>query len=330
MIRAYSLAVDRLVDVVIQLGEIPTQKILWIDLINPDQNEEKFVEDWLKISIPTHDDMVEIEESSRFYMENGTQYLTAPLIHVVSGEKRAIAPVTFIVMEASLITVRYSEPKAMDLFISRTTKSGNGIITSQSTGVTILLGLIEAATERLADLLERSSGKIEKASHNIFHRDDNSAPMSPVDFRKIINQIGRQGTLVSMVRESIAGISRMLVYVEAYGKVTAPKKNSKTTLKSLERDTQSLEHYADFLTAKMSFLLDTVVGLISTEQNAIIKIFSVAAVGFMPPTLIASIYGMNFHVMPELNETWGYPAALFLMIVSAILPLLYFRKKGWL
>ena len=104
----------------------------------------------------------------------------------------------------------------------------------------------------------------------------------------------------------------------------------KTTIKSLEQDTQSLEHFADFLSSKMTFLLDTVVGMISTEQNAIIKFFSVAAVGFMPPTLVASIYGMNFQFMPELAKPWGYPLALFLMVISAVIPLIYFRKKGWL
>ncbi|MHC5306673.1 magnesium transporter CorA family protein [Bartonella sp. LJL80] len=330
MIRSFRSATDRLVEVPLTASGIPEDDVLWIDLLDPTQNEEKTIEQWLNIPIPTHDDMVEIEESSRFYMEDGAQYLTAPLIYVIDGDKRDIAPVTFILAGTRLVTVRYSQPKAIELFITRTTKAGNGLINQQCTGITILLGLVEAATDRLADLLEAVSGRIEKASRHIFHRDENSPPMSTTDFRKILTQIGSQGTFLSMVRESIAGISRLLVYVEAYGKTITPKKDVKATIKSLERDTQSLEHYADFLSSKMTFLLDTVVGMISTEQNAIIKIFSVAAVGFMPPTLIASIYGMNFHFMPELNETWGYPIALLLMVVSAVLPLVYFRKKGWL
>lgn len=341
MIRSFRSSTDRLVEVPLNENGTPENDVLWIDLSDPTPGEEKQLEQWLGIPIPTHDDMTEIEESSRFYMENGAQYMTAPLIYAVN-DKRNIAPVTFILTGFRLVTVRYSHPQAVELFMLRVTKAGNGIITQQCTGLTILTALIETATDRLADLLEAVSARIENNSRNIFHRDEGAMPMSTVDFRKILNQIGTQGTLLSMVRESIAGISRLLVYVEAYGKTVTPKyietdgktvtpkKDMKTTVKSLEQDTQSLEHYADFLSAKMTFLLDTVVGMISTEQNAIIKFFSVAAVGFMPPTLIASIYGMNFQFMPELNETWGYPFAIFLMIISAVIPIIYFRKKGWL
>ncbi|WP_297322302.1 magnesium transporter CorA family protein, partial [uncultured Bartonella sp.] len=329
MIRSFRSSTDRLVEVPLNENGTPENDVLWIDLSDPTPKEEKQLEQWLGIPIPTHDDMTEIEESSRFYMENGAQYMTAPLIYAVN-DKRNIAPVTFILTGFRLVTVRYSHPQSVELFMLRVTKAGNGVITQQCTGLTILTALIETATDRLADLLEAVSARIENNSRNIFHRDEGAMPMSTVDFRKILNQIGTQGTLLSMVRESIAGISRLLVYVEAYGKnvtpkyietdgkTVTPKKDMKTTVKSLEQDTQSLEHYADFLSAKMTFLLDTVVGMISTEQNAIIKFFSVAAVGFMPPTLIASIYGMNFQFMPELNETWGYPFAIFLMIISAV------------
>ncbi|EJF90554.1 magnesium and cobalt transporter CorA [Bartonella tamiae Th307] len=292
--------------------------------------KKKKIEHWLKIEIPTYDDMVDIAESNRFYMENNVQYLIAPLIYSLEDDTKDIAPITFILVRFRLITVRYSQPKAIDLFISRFTKAGNGFINSQSIGISILLGLIEAATDRLADFLARISRHIEKAARRIFHRDKSAPPMSTSYFRKMLTRIGRVGTFLSMVRESIAGISRLLVYADSYGKKLLPKKDVKAAIESLERDTQSLEHYTDFLSTKMTFLLDTVVDMISTEQNAIIKIFSVAAVGFMPPTLIASIYGMNFQFMPELDEKWGYPIALFIMIVSSILPLAYFRKKGWL
>lgn len=342
MIRSFRSSTDRLVEVPLKDDGTPEDEVLWIDLADPTPGEEKHLEKWLGIPIPTHDDMTEIEESSRFYMENGAQYLTAPLIYTVEGSNRNIGPVTFILVGARLVTVRYSHPQAVELFITRVVKSGNGIITQQCTGLTILTALIEAATDRLADLLEAVSGKIESASRQIFQRDQDALPMSTADFRQTLNQIGNQGATLSMVRESIAGISRMLVYVEAYGKIVTPKyveadgktvtpkKDMKTTIKSLEQDTQSLEHFADFLSSKMTFLLDTVVGMISTEQNAIIKFFSVAAVGFMPPTLVASIYGMNFQFMPELAKPWGYPLALFLMVISAVIPLIYFRKKGWL
>lgn len=331
MIVCYQLTDDVLCPIPDSTPGMVPENALWIDLLDPTIEEEHTVEKYLNISIPTHEDMVEIEESSRFYMEDNALFLTAPLLCSSDNDKRIITPATFILIGSRLVTLRYSKPKAFSLFLARATRKGNGLLSAQSTGINILLGLIEAATDRLADLLEAVSAKIGKASEKIFNKDDDERPMTTADFRYILNEIGGQGTFLSMVRESIAGISRLLVYVESFNNTCTPiDKTAKAMIKSLERDTQSLEHYADFLSSKMTFLLDTVVGLISTEQNAIIKIFSVAAVGFMPPTLIASIYGMNFSFMPELHTAWGYPFALFLMILSAILPLVYFRKKGWL
>jgi magnesium transporter len=215
-------------------------------------------------------------------------------------------------------------------YILRSTKPGNGLISPKCSGLSIMLGITEATTNRLADILEGVAGKIDAASHSIYRRQPKARPMTTEDFRHILTQIGGQGTFLSRMRESLAGISRMLVYLSAINNPAAGKKETRSWIKSLERDTQSLTAYVDFLSNKVTFLLDTIVGLISVEQNAIIKIFSVAAVGFMPPTLVASIYGMNFSFMPELQSPWGYPMALGLMIASALLPLYYFRRKGWL
>lgn len=330
MITSYRNSDGQLYEAAIDFSSQPPTDILWIDMLAPTPEEKQKIEDWLNIAIPTQDDMVGIEESSRFYKENGSQFLTAPLLHIVEGEKREVAPVTFILNANRLITVRYTTPRAITLFLSRATKPKNGIITTGSDGLTILLGILEATTERLADLLADISTNIEKSSHAIFHSKERNQPMTTVNFRRLLTQVGRQGSFLSMVIESISGISRLLVYTENFANSVNSRKDVELQIESLQRDSQSLEHYADFLSNKMTFLLDTVVGMISTEQNAIIKIFSVAAVGFMPPTLIASIYGMNFHFMPELNEKWGYPLAIIFMIISAIAPLLYFRKKGWL
>lgn len=303
---------------------------LWIDLLNPTTEEETLVELWAKIPIPTREDMKEIEESNRFYSENGAQYLTAPFLHLSRNEHRIISPVTFILSDKLLISVRYSEPKSFALYVSRTAKNGNGLINDHTNSLCVLLGIIEANTNRLADFIEGVSEKIDTASHHIYHRDPNTRPMSTKNFRQILNEIGTHGTFLSRMRESLSGIRRMLVYLTANTTEQSQTNETLPWLKTLERDTQSLEAYVDFLNSKINFLLDTIVGLISVEQNAIIKIFSVAAVGFMPPTLIASIYGMNFKFMPELSELWGYPIALIIMIISALIPLYYFRIKGWL
>ncbi|KAB0540076.1 MULTISPECIES: magnesium/cobalt transporter CorA [Pseudochrobactrum] len=313
-----------------QITDDLLQKSLWIDLVNPTAEEESQVEKWANIPIPTREDMGEIEESSRFYSENGAQYLTAPFLHLAEDDHRIVSPVTFILTDKLLISVRYAQPKSFVLYVARTAKSGNGLINSRTNSLCVLLGIIETNTNRLADFIEGVSEKIDNASHRIYRRPDNKRPMSTQNFREILNEIGAHGTFLSRMRESLSGIRRLLVYITANSSPKTQAKDTRAWLKTLERDTQSLENYVDFLNNKINFLLDTIVGLISVEQNAIIKIFSVAAVGFMPPTLIASIYGMNFSFMPELSEKWGYPAALGLMVISALIPLYFFRRKGWL
>lgn len=330
MITLYCLTGDHLERIEHTPGEPLPGNVIWIDLFAPAVNEDRIVAAWTGIDIPTREDMTEIEESSRFYMENGARYLTVPILHAVDINHRELAPVTFILNGERLITVRYADPKSINIYIARASKPGNGLILPKATGLSIMLGITEATTNRLADLLEAVAGKIDAASHSIYRRQPKARPMTTQDFRHVLTQIGGQGTFLSRVRESLAGLSRMLVYLTAINSPVATKKDTRSWIKSLERDTQSLTTYVDFLSNKVTFLLDTIVGLISVEQNAIIKIFSVAAVGFMPPTLVASIYGMNFSFMPELNSPWGYPMALGLMIASALLPLLYFRRKGWL
>ncbi|MFC6487572.1 magnesium transporter CorA family protein [Nitratireductor sp. GCM10026969] len=330
MIQVFCIEDDHLRQVDLHPGEPLPANALWIDLLHPSAEEEKTVEAWADAPIPTNEDMVEIEESSRFYMEKGVQYLTAPLMHAVDKEHRAIAPVSFVLAGKLLVTVRYSDPKAFGLYVSRATKPGNGLLDPKCSGMTVVLGIVEAATDRLADILEGVTEEIDTASRTIFNRQGKERPMSTKEFRRILTRIGGQGTFLSKVRESLSGISRLLAYVTVTMKADDARKEMRTWVKSLERDAQSLENYIDFLSNKITFLLDTIVGLITVEQSAIIKIFSVVAVVFMPPTLVASIYGMNFDIMPELNQPWGYPMALFLMVVSALLPLLYFRRKGWL
>jgi len=329
MIQVYTIDGDRLRCAEFTPGAPLPAGTLWIDLHNPTGEEDKTVEEWIGASIPTDKDMLEIEESSRFYMEEGVQYLTAPILHAVN-EHRKLAPISFIIAGKRLVTVRYSEPKAFSIFVNRATKSGNGLVDADCTGTSILLGLIESITDRLADVLEGVTEEIEAASNAILFRDEKERPMSTQEFRRLLTRIGGLGTFLSKVRESLSGIGRLLAYVTANMEGGPPRKELRNRITSLERDAQSLEHYVDFLSNKITFLLDTIVGLITVEQNAIIKIFSIASVGLMPPTLIASIYGMNFHFMPELNETWGYPMAIVAMVISAILPLLFFRKKGWL
>ena len=154
-----------------------------------------------------------------------------------------------------------------------------------------------------------------------------------MNLQELIENIGEEGDFVSKMRESLVSIGRVVAFMQAITdqlRENKQMKEHKARIKILQRDIVSLTDHATFLSGKISFLLDAVLGLISIEQNGIIKIFSVAAVVFLPPTLVASIYGMNFKFMPELDWQLGYPFALVLMVLSAILPFLYFKRKGWL
>jgi magnesium transporter len=301
---------------------------VWIDLVNPTADEDRQMEAMLGIGIPTRDDMKEIEESSRIYIEDGAHYLTAPLVHASHAEKPGLSPVTFILHGERLITVRYAEPRAFHHFALRIAKQGNEYGGKKPNGRILLAGLLESITDRIADLLEDVAGHLDAEAGRLFA--DTKSPISTPQFRSAMKLLGTEGAFLSKVGESLQGLSRINNYVEGQAGWMKSSGDLKERLLVLERDIQSLKQHADFLSNKITMLLDTVVGLVSVEQNAIIKIFSVAAVGFMPPTLVASIYGMNFKFMPELEWTLGYPMALILMVMSALLPLLFFRFKGWL
>ena len=194
-----------------------------------------------------------------------------------------------------------------------------------------MTGLIEALIDRMADALERLGNEIDVISREVFRSKVDKATKKTRNLQSFIEQIGRKGDFLTMVRESLVSISRLVAYHVAVE--SGDRKLTKETrqrIKLIQRDAASLGEHASFMANKINFLLDATLGLINLEQNQIIKIFSVAAVVFLPPTLVASIYGMNFDFMPELQLTLGYPLAIVLMVLSAILPFVYFKRRGWL
>ncbi len=182
----------------------------------------------------------------------------------------------------------------------------------------------------MADLLEQIASDLDRIGTDIFRSSDTNTPTATADFKQLLKRLGAAGDISSRTRESLATVDRLLPFLSFVMDRRKPQKELKLRVKAMARDVASLNDFVSFLSNKTTFLLDTTVGMISIEQNAIIKIFSVAAVGFMPPTLVASIYGMNFEHMPELKWALGYPMALTIMVLSALLPLLYFRHKKWL
>ena len=299
-------------------------EFLWADLYEPTQDEEKAVEALLTVDVPTRDEMKEIETSNRLYEESGAVYMTATVGSRLDSDRPESSAITFILANGRLITNRYVEPTPVKRFMQHVERSPAAC----TSNATLLAGLLESFVERIADLLERVQGELDSVSLTIFPRAGGRAPSSS-DLHAMIQKIGANGDLVSKARESLVSFQRMLMYVQQTTSVTLSQEQ-RGRFKSTLRDVQSLSDHATFLGSKIQFLLDAVLGLINLEQNNIIKIFSVASVMFLPPTLVASMYGMNFHHMPELDKPWGYPFALMMMALSAIIPFVYFRRKGWL
>lgn len=301
---------------------------VWIDLLIPTNEEEQRVQEALRLEIPTREEMQEIESSSRIYKEGEALFLTAPFLFGADGEELGSTAITFVLGHTGLVTVRYATPKAFATFGARCQRTPATLL---ATPDAVMLHLFEQVVDRLADILERIGADMDRASHAAFRtaRAQVKATRKDADLKETLITLGQVGEVTTRATETLLGLSRILTFLTAE-KAQAVRKENQVMVKSLVRDVRSLVEHANFLNNKAQFLLDAVLGIINVEQTQIIKTFTVASVALMPPTLIASIYGMNFEVMPELKWGLGYPAALVLMVVSAVLPILYFKRKGWL
>ena len=303
-------------------GAVPEDAV-WIDLVSPTITEDKLVERRLGIAVPTREEMQEIEVSSRLYVENGARYMTATLMCQSDTDTPRTTAVTFILAAHRLVTVRYDEPKPFQITANKLARACPQTVN----GEYVLTDLLDAVIDRAADILERIGMEVDGVSRNIFEPE---ADRGAAQYKDILTAIGRKGDLTSKVRESLVSIGRLLLFLANEADGMRWNKDTRAQLISMQRDVQSLSDHATYLSSKITFLLDAVVGVVTIEQNNIIKIFSVAAVALLPPTLVATVYGMNFKHMPELNWAYGYPMALVLMVASAVLPYLFFKWKKWL
>jgi magnesium transporter len=301
---------------------------VWIDLLTPTTEEEHQVQDALRLEVPTREEMQEIESSSRLYKEDDALFLTAPFLYGVEGGELGSTAITFVLGHTNLVTVRYATPKAFAVFGARCQRTPVQLL---ATPDAVMLHLFEQVVDRLADILERIGADMDRASQAAFRTARTTAKVTrkDADLKEALITLGQVGEVTTRGTETLLGLSRILTFLTAE-KALAVRKENQVLVKSLVRDVRSLVEHANFLNNKAQFLLDAVLGIINVEQTQIIKTFTVASVALMPPTLIASIYGMNFEHMPELGWKIGYPLALGLMIISAVLPILYFKRKGWL
>lgn len=298
---------------------------LWIDLLSPSKEEEILVEKALGLEIPTREEMQEIEFSSRLYKENDVLFMTATMVAKSDSPEPKSDAVTLILIENKLVTVRYIEPLSFELFISHLSK----LRPENYNATSLLIELLDTSIDRLADILENVSGSLDAYSQTIFRPKRNKTFYDKPDYQKLFQGIGASGDLNTKVQESLTTFNRLISF---FSKKISPKLDAdmESKLTMLNKDIKSLKDHVNFLSNKVIFLLDAILGMVSIEQNNIIKIFSIAAVILLPPTLVASIYGMNFDFMPELKWYWGYPFAIGLMLVSAWLPYKYFQKKKFL
>lgn len=294
--------------------------VVWIDLLAPEEAERAAISRALDLTVPTRQEASEIEASSRIFQRNGAVFATASVLYDTNTNRPGVTPVTFILTEARLVTVRFGEPKPFAIFRMR----GQRASFKLKTATDILIGLLEEMVERLADILEIHAAEIERLSTRVL----GEAPRR-TDFMPELRFLGGEADTVGKVRDSLETLNRVILFLSQVIGQTQDKA-VRASLKTIGRDIQSLISYTESLSTKLEFLLDATLGVIGIQQNNVMRITSIAAVLFLPPTLIASIYGMNFEDMPELQSAIGYPITLVVMLLCALLPYLYFKWRGWL
>jgi len=297
----------------------------WIDLLNPDANEARRVEQATGLRVPSEADLSEIETSSRLAMEEGALYLSMPLVSRLDEAPRAV-PAGFVLSRERLLTIRFAESRLFDAFAERQLRAE----TAERGGAHILVGLLEAIVDRQADALEQARIDLDVISQRIFREGQRLSRRGEDSLlRETLTAIGRTGELVSYIRDSQLGADRIVPYMLGNTSDWLPK-DLEPRINTLRQDIASLKDYDVHLDDKVHFLLDATLGFINIAQNNVVKVLTVASVVGIPPVLVAGIYGMNFKVMPELQWQWGYAYGLILIAVSGIVPLVWFKLRGWL
>lgn len=297
---------------------------IWIDMLNPSPQELENLKEYFGFKIPTRAEMIEIEISSRLYTENNNLFMTGTMISNSTSTEPKLDPITFILTKKQLITIRYIEPQAFKLFVSQVGK----LNLKYDDPLALLIDLLDATIDRSADILEYIGQKIDSYSKKIFNPNTSDVDDNR-DYRQLLQEVAAYGDLNTKAQESLMTFNRLTAFLIQSTGIWVDKEY-KTRLANLRKDIISLSQHTHFLSNKVSFLLDATLGLVNIAQNNIIKIFSVAAVIFLPPTLIASIYGMNFKFIPEINWKYGYLLAVGLMMFFAWAPYKYFKWKKWL
>ncbi|WP_037279063.1 magnesium transporter CorA family protein [Rubellimicrobium mesophilum] len=304
--------------------EEPLRAAVWVDLYRPDEALSARVKAELGVEVPTLEDMEEIEVSNRLYREEGLEVMTAILPGALPNGAQDSGPVTFLLGPERLVTVRHHAPRPFETYPQRADRSSTGCGSTDR----LFLGLIEEIVARLADHVEASDRALDALAARIYAGTEQS--LTQAELEQALKATGRQGEVLARVRLGLLTLERMLSVFGLWSDARGEGKALRPHLKSTMRDLQALEEHADFLSGRVGLATDTTLGMVNLSQNQTVRILSVVATLFLPPTLIGTIYGMNFHFMPELDEVWGYPIALVAMLISALASWAYFKWRGWL
>lgn len=315
-------------------GEVPASLdagvlagVAWVDLHEPTEEEEVFIETQLGVNIPTRKQIFGLEMANRIFEEDGAIYAPASILIGSRTDTPSLTTVFFILKNGMLITVRHSPVRVFEVFAQESCRPA---APRHEDGYDLYVGLVELIIDRLAEVLGQAGLALDIMTQNIFEAETRFRRGEIKDFRRVLRRLGARGDMLSKARESLLSLLRINSFL-ASGAGPNPRRSAlEGHFNSIASDVHALTDHVNYLSSRISLLLDATIGLINLEQNGTIKIFSVASVVFLPPTLIASIYGMNFQHMPELNWPFGYPFAIGLMILSAVLPYVFFKRKGWL
>ena len=305
--------------------DLPADAV-WIDLLNPTPEELALVESQRDVRIPSIEALSAIESSNRLAVDHDVVYLSIPAVAQGDTPDAYLSPTGFILTESFLITIRFSPLSTFDT-VAKQVEQDKAL----QNATAIFVALLEATVDRGADVLERLGAQIDKVSKSVF-RGDPSRPRHIVrsnnTLRRALTAVGTTGDRLALARDALLGVGRVAPFVlSLQAKWITPAMQAK--LEAVNKDILSLNEYEDQLSNKIQFLLDAILGFISIQQNDIFKVLTIVTVVGIPPTLVAGIYGMNFKYMPELNWIGGYPFGLAMIVLSALIPLAWFRWRGW-
>lgn len=300
---------------------------VWLDLVSPTDAERSLAERTTGLRVPAQADIAEIESSSRLTASDRVLTLSTPMTYLGPDNTSMVAPLGFVLSPEHFMTVRYVEMPVFDVFATRFASTER-----HPCSVAAFVGLLEAIVDRLADVLEHVGGELERMSREVFREEGDQTHNANVMDQKLrgtLRGVGRAGERLSNIRDSLLGVNRILGYVREVADDWIPT-DLKPRFRTLRQDIASLSDYDSQLSNKVQFLLDATLGFINIEQSNGIKILTVVSVVGVPPTLIASIYGMNFKWIPELQWEYGYFYGLAMIVLSGVLPFWWFKKKGWI